>query len=90
MHYREAKNMIHGFMRARFTGAAARAEYEAICGFLRERLAIDVKAKASTPFERFLRNSIQHIALVASSLTAAILIAIPLGIAAARRPRLLA
>jgi acetyl esterase len=39
VHYREAKNMIHGFMRARFTGAAARAEYEAICGFLRERLA---------------------------------------------------
>jgi acetyl esterase len=39
VHYREAKNMIHGFMRARFTGSAARAEYEAICGFLRERLA---------------------------------------------------
>jgi osmoprotectant transport system permease protein len=56
--------------------------------FLRERLAIDVKAKASTPFERFLRNSIQHIALVVSSLTAAILISIPLGIAAVRRPRL--
>ena len=39
VHYREAKGMIHGFMRARFTGSAARAEYEAICGFLRERLA---------------------------------------------------
>lgn len=33
--YREARGMIHGFMRARFTGAAARAEYDAICGFLR-------------------------------------------------------
>ena len=32
--YREARGMIHGFMRARFTGAAARAEFEAICGFL--------------------------------------------------------
>ena len=32
--YREARGMIHGFMRARFTGAAARAEFDAICGFL--------------------------------------------------------
>ncbi len=36
--YREARGMIHGFMRARFTGAAARAEYDAICDFLRARL----------------------------------------------------
>jgi acetyl esterase len=36
--YREARGMIHGFMRARFKGAAARAEYDAICDFLRERL----------------------------------------------------
>ncbi|MBN8899095.1 MAG: alpha/beta hydrolase fold domain-containing protein, partial [Rhodospirillales bacterium] len=36
--YREARDMIHGFMRARFTGAAAKAEYDAVCAFLRERL----------------------------------------------------
>ena len=36
--YREARGMIHGFMRARFKGAAARAEYDAICDFLRARL----------------------------------------------------
>ncbi len=36
--YREAKGMIHGFMRARFTGPAAAAEYQAICDFLRTRL----------------------------------------------------
>lgn len=30
--------MLHGFMRARFTGATARAEYDAICAFLRARL----------------------------------------------------
>jgi osmoprotectant transport system permease protein len=35
-----------------------------------------------------LRNTRQHLALVTSSLSAAILIAVPLGIAAARRPRL--
>jgi acetyl esterase len=36
--YREARGMIHGFLRARFAGPAARAEFDAICGFLRERL----------------------------------------------------
>ena len=56
--------------------------------FLREQLGIDVDAKASTRLERFLRNTRQHIALVAISLVAAILIAVPLGIAAARWPRL--
>ncbi len=37
--YREAKGMVHGFMRARFKGEAARAEYDLICKFLREQLA---------------------------------------------------
>lgn len=32
--YREARGMIHGFMRARFAGSAAKAEYDAICAFL--------------------------------------------------------
>ncbi len=36
--YREARGMIHGFMRARFTGPAARAEYDRICAFLRAHL----------------------------------------------------
>jgi acetyl esterase len=36
--YREARGMIHGFMRARFTGTAARAEYERICAFLAQHL----------------------------------------------------
>ena len=56
--------------------------------FLREHLGIHVDAKSSTRIERFLRNTRQHIALVAVSLVAAILIAVPLGIAAARWPRL--
>ncbi|MCB1739005.1 MAG: alpha/beta hydrolase [Gammaproteobacteria bacterium] len=38
VHYREAKGMIHGFMRARFKGAAAAAEYDAICNFMRQQL----------------------------------------------------
>jgi acetyl esterase len=36
--YREARGMIHGFMRARFKGEGVRAEYQAICDFLRARL----------------------------------------------------
>ena len=36
--YREARGMIHGFMRARFSGPGAKAEFDAICSFLREHL----------------------------------------------------
>ncbi len=36
--YHEARSMMHGFMRARFTGATAKAEYDRICAFLRGRL----------------------------------------------------
>ena len=36
--YREARGMVHGFLRARFTGATARAEFEVACAFLREHL----------------------------------------------------
>jgi osmoprotectant transport system permease protein len=56
--------------------------------FLRERLGLDVAARASTRVGRLLRYSGQHIALVGVSLCAAILIAVPLGIAAAHLPRL--
>jgi len=56
--------------------------------FLRESLGIDVIAKSSTLSERFWRNTKQHVALVGVSLLAAILVAIPLGIAAARWRRL--
>jgi acetyl esterase len=36
--YREARGMVHGFLRARFTGASARAEFEVACAFLRAHL----------------------------------------------------
>jgi acetyl esterase len=36
--YREARGMVHGFLRARFTGAGARAEFEVACAFLRAHL----------------------------------------------------
>ncbi|HJN93312.1 MAG TPA: alpha/beta hydrolase [Dehalococcoidia bacterium] len=37
--YREARGMIHGFMRARFQSADARAEFDAIIAFLSTHLA---------------------------------------------------
>jgi hypothetical protein len=33
--------MLHGFLRARLTGAGARAEHNALCGFLRAHLHAD-------------------------------------------------
>ncbi|MBP2561127.1 acetyl esterase [Neorhizobium galegae] len=36
--FREARGMIHGFMRARFTGAQAAKEYKVICDFLAEHM----------------------------------------------------
>lgn len=41
MTYREARGMVHGFMRARFKGEAARREYDRICDFLSEHLGAD-------------------------------------------------
>ncbi len=37
--FREARGMIHGFMRARFFGPAAKAEFDFICDFLRTHLS---------------------------------------------------
>ncbi len=56
--------------------------------FLRDSLQIQMAAEQTTRMGRLLINTRQHLALVAISLSAAILIAIPLGIAAARRRRL--
>jgi acetyl esterase len=36
--YREAKGMLHGFMRARFFGPDAKAEFDYICEFMRAHL----------------------------------------------------
>ena len=37
--YREAKGMVHGFLRTRLSGGAGRAEFEAPCEFLKRHLA---------------------------------------------------
>ncbi|HWG42813.1 MAG TPA: glycine betaine ABC transporter substrate-binding protein [Gemmataceae bacterium] len=56
--------------------------------FLRESMKMPVEVRDETLAERELRWTGQHLMLVAVSLTLAILVAVPLGIAAARHPRL--
>jgi osmoprotectant transport system permease protein len=54
--------------------------------FLREHLNIDVKVHVETLWERLFWRTGQHLTLVLSSLVLAIALAVPLGVAAARRP----
>jgi len=62
-------------------------EAEASAEFLRERLDTRAEAIVDTRVTRLLARTREHFALVAISMAGAILLAIPLGILAARRPR---
>jgi osmoprotectant transport system permease protein len=64
------------------------SEAEAAAEFLRARLGIDVAATESSRLERVARRTGEHLALVGISMAGAILLAVPLGIFAARRARL--
>ena len=55
--------------------------------FLRRRLGADVEITEETWLQRFLRHTLEHLTLVGISLAAAILLAVPLGIAAFCVPR---
>lgn len=55
--------------------------------FLSGHLGVDVRANSQSTAERILRLTGQHLFLVSVSLLAAVLLAIPLGTWAARRPR---
>jgi osmoprotectant transport system permease protein len=55
--------------------------------FLKGHLGVEAKAPTSTLAESLWRRTKEHLVLVAISLGAAILMAVPLGIAAAKRPR---
>jgi osmoprotectant transport system permease protein len=56
--------------------------------FLATHLGLDDRAQVEGAAQRMLRHTLEHLALVSVSLVAAILVAVPLGIFAARRPRL--
>lgn len=64
------------------------AETQVAADFLQKQFAIESSVQARSRWQRFWRHSSEHLLLVAISLSAAIVIAIPLGIWAANRPRI--
>ena len=67
---------------------AGETEAQAAAGFLRERLGLTAQARPAGLWESLRVRTLEHLGLVTVSLAAAILAAVPLGIVAARRPRL--
>jgi osmoprotectant transport system permease protein len=63
------------------------AEASVAASFLEEDLALDIDLQVKTAWQRFWRHTREHLVLVGISLTAAILVAIPLGVVAARFAR---
>lgn len=63
------------------------AESNVAADFLVQDLKLDVDVQLETAWQRFWRHTGEHMVLVGISLSAAILISIPLGILAARRQR---
>ena len=62
-------------------------ETRVAANFLAERLRLKTDVRAETAAGRIWKRTKEHLVLVSLSLSAAILISIPLGIAAAKRPR---
>jgi len=67
---------------------AKEPEARTAAGLLRDRLGVEVTAAEESRGRLLLKYTGQHLALVAVSLGAAVVVAIPLGVLAARRPRL--
>ncbi|HYE34743.1 glycine betaine ABC transporter substrate-binding protein [Methylocaldum sp.] len=63
-------------------------ESQVAAGFLRKRLGITADSRRVGLSTSLWRHTVEHLTLVGISLAAAILIAVPLGILCARRPRL--
>ena len=59
-------------------------ESQVAAGFLKRNLGIESNAERSNAVDNFLRYTKEHLVLVSISLSAAVLIAVPLGIVAAR------
>ncbi|HEY7310849.1 MAG TPA: glycine betaine ABC transporter substrate-binding protein [Gemmataceae bacterium] len=74
-------------MNARFV-VEKKSVRQVAADFLRQSMKMSVEVREETLPQHLLRWTWQHLLLVTASLVLAILVAIPLGIAAARRPRL--
>jgi osmoprotectant transport system permease protein len=64
------------------------SESKVAADFIEQNLKLDVDHQASNAWYRFWRHTVEHLVLVGISLSAAIIFSIPLGILAARRPRI--
>jgi osmoprotectant transport system permease protein len=64
------------------------SESEVAAAFLRNTLHLDIDDRTRSAWQRVRQHTLEHLALVGISLSAAIALAIPLGILAARRQRL--
>ncbi|MGB7932729.1 MAG: glycine betaine ABC transporter substrate-binding protein, partial [Gammaproteobacteria bacterium] len=64
------------------------SESAVAAGFLKQALHLDVDVRVQTAWQRFRQRTVEHLVLVGISLSTAIVLAIPLGILAARRERL--
>ena len=64
------------------------AESVVAANYLEKALKLDIDLQVQTTWQRFWRHTTEHLVLVGISLSAAILLSIPLGILAARRPRI--
>ncbi|PWB95415.1 glycine betaine ABC transporter substrate-binding protein [Methylosinus sporium] len=65
-----------------------RTEREAAANFVAAQFGVEAPAPSQSLVERLWRRTREHLFLVGVSLAAAILVAVPLGVAAAKRPRL--
>jgi osmoprotectant transport system permease protein len=81
----DAASMIEMNARVKLHGEA---DTIVAANFLEQNLKLDIDHRTQGAWERFWRHTKEHLVLVGISLSAAILLAIPLGILAARRPRL--
>ena len=79
----QAMSMMNA--RAKLDGVA---ESVVAAEFLETSLKLDITPQVQTAWQRFWLHTREHLVLVSISLSAAILLSIPLGILAARRPRL--
>ena len=64
------------------------SETKVAAEFVQQTFNLDVNYRLQTPWQRFLQHTGEHLLLVGISLLAAIILAIPLGILAARKQRL--
>jgi osmoprotectant transport system permease protein len=62
-----------------------RTEAEVAAEFLKQRLQVRARVARTSPLQDLLRHTRDHLALVGLSLSAAVLVAVPLGVLAARR-----